>query len=723
MPIQRCSVKGVEGWQWGKSGKCYPGEGGKAEAVKQGQAVRTSGWAENLSMSVIESLSMSMEDALFAVQNVRRIRTSVVRTNPMKSDPTRTKTLRKRFEQDIGMRFIALRRAVIALIVEEDAFGLNLNRPFNQEQDDDSLLRRADSGLHGRILVRNTVPDGVSNSRESRRKILNQRFAFQSTAEQVVSFEGWIKEQLDDGLIDPGDPYWEKYIRQGYEKGAGRAFNDTYRARRALSGSAEQQAFFDGTREQFLQTAFGQQESIEKVKLLASRTLTDLKGVSGSVATRMGRILTDGLIQGMGPRAIAKLMIDDKSLGIDKRRAQTIARTEIIRAHAEGQLDALEQMGVEEVGVMVEWSTAGDDRVCPLCQPLEGVVLKIKEARGIIPRHPNCRCSFVPANVGEPEGTTRRVNFGEGTQEIGQRRSKTEVERAIKTSVSRERKAGTLKEKLKRSPWRGADRASTIAKFRPKSILDIGVVRVPGVPKKVTPKPVRVVTPKPKAPARITKIPDVPEKISPSFDNLHSRGLNIDLASFGDDLDPAMMKQFASILDQYDKDFPGILDHILITAEELGPDVGGVFRKEFGQQTFVFSKNVLKNPSTARKLVKSAKRSRWLASDELNSLIEHELGHLVDFRPSSKTGVVPTRFAKSYLRKNPPTRKTLSGYAETSKEEAWAEAWARIRSPGTKPLTSWEKGFRDALIRGYTEKKQDVPVWLSLKKISPKPKT
>ena len=53
---------------------------------------------------------------------------------------------------------------------------------------------------------------------------------------------------------------------------------------------------------------------------------------------------------------------------------------------------------------MVEWSTAGDDRVCEACLPMEGVVLKLSEAHNMIPRHPNCRCSFIPANVGESRG-------------------------------------------------------------------------------------------------------------------------------------------------------------------------------------------------------------------------------------------------------------------------------------------------------------------------------
>jgi len=48
----------------------------------------------------------------------------------------------------------------------------------------------------------------------------------------------------------------------------------------------------------------------------------------------------------------------------------------------------------------VEWGTAGDDRVCSVCQALEGRVLKIKDIRqnGHLqpPIHPNCRCRLVP---------------------------------------------------------------------------------------------------------------------------------------------------------------------------------------------------------------------------------------------------------------------------------------------------------------------------------------
>jgi SPP1 gp7 family putative phage head morphogenesis protein len=104
--------------------------------------------------------------------------------------------------------------------------------------------------------------------------------------------------------------------------------------------------------------------------------------------------LTDGLVQGKGPREIARDLNAQTDMG--QERALTIARTEIIRAHAEGQLTALEDLGVEEVGVTVEWMITDDEALCPKCAAMQGVILKLSEAHGLIPAHPNCRCAFAP---------------------------------------------------------------------------------------------------------------------------------------------------------------------------------------------------------------------------------------------------------------------------------------------------------------------------------------
>lgn len=334
-------------------------------------------------------------------------------------DPSRTKTLRRVFEREVTRRYRKVARAIVHLLTVEDAFGLK----------------------------------GVRN-------VDNQRFEFLSTVQQKEAFEKWLEKEMSDVVLT-GD-YWEEYIRQGYAKGAGRVFDDTRKVQRATAITPRQIGFMEGSKQQFLLDAFGRPESIEKVQLLASRVFTDLKGVSNTVSTQLSRVLVDGLVQGQHPMIIAKNMVGPDSplqkIGIN--RARMIARTEIIRSHAEGQLDGLEKLGVDKVGVMVEWSTAGDDRVCSLCMSLEGVVLKIKEARGILPRHTNCRCAFLPANVSEGPDATRRVNYGDGVIDVGQVRGKKAIQASIRRSVEAERIKGSFASKLKRSRWAGSSKVS-----------------------------------------------------------------------------------------------------------------------------------------------------------------------------------------------------------------------------------------------------------------------
>jgi hypothetical protein len=54
----------------------------------------------------------------------------------------------------------------------------------------------------------------------------------------------------------------------------------------------------------------------------------------------------------------------------------------------------------EAVGEWVNVATAGDDKVCPICEDIEeNGPYTINEARGLIPAHPRCRCAFIPARA------------------------------------------------------------------------------------------------------------------------------------------------------------------------------------------------------------------------------------------------------------------------------------------------------------------------------------
>ncbi len=466
MPIQDCQLDGRKGKRWGKSGKCYTGPGARRKALRQARAIKASQVSNREQVdgqirARCDSSSVSRgcsgtSDLSTGLPDILKVnRTQIVPSNPLKADPTRTATLRRKFETAIWIRFARLRRKIVDLVAVEDAFGLRnrvqspfevntLESPsplkrargvqnyggkqepyespyagenpasltFNIKEQNDGQCGCSDQGEMGRRDESNTTKGiskgmdnggGDSDNRvsngvgDSQVPVLNQRWAFRSDAEKLRLFQEWLQaesqlEILAGAQAATDEAYWQAFVEEGYRKGAGRAFNDTRKA--ALASGVAEEALFEGTRLEFLRSSFARPVAIGKVKLLAGRVFTDLKGVTEVMNTKMTRILAEGLAQGQNPAEMARTMIKDgmgftKTRGIQSR-AMTIARTEIIRAHAEGQLDAMEDLGVTEVGVMVEWSTAGDDRVCPLCAPMDGVVLKIPEARGLLPRHPNC---------------------------------------------------------------------------------------------------------------------------------------------------------------------------------------------------------------------------------------------------------------------------------------------------------------------------------------------
>lgn len=315
--------------------------------------------------------------------------------NPLRADPSRTATLRRLFTAALAGRFARLRAAVVRLVDAEDAFGLRRKNPFTANNG----AAVPDEGPHPDAGRTGSLPGGAT---------LNTRFAFRTSPEQVRAFEDWLRQEIGDTVLDPtGQELYRQYVERGFRQGAGRAFDDARRSEAVRAAGRQQPGWYQGTRDEFLRSAFGRPVAVEKVKLLVGRVFTELKGVTEAMATAMTRTLADGLVRGDSPRVLARALAKHVD-GIGRRRAELIAKTELIRCHAEGQLEALEQLGVDKIGAMVEWSTAGDYRVCILCSDLEGKVFTLAEARGLIPRHPACRCTWIPAKVGEKSKGNRR---------------------------------------------------------------------------------------------------------------------------------------------------------------------------------------------------------------------------------------------------------------------------------------------------------------------------
>jgi SPP1 gp7 family putative phage head morphogenesis protein len=348
-------------------------------------------------------------------KSLKRVGVSSPR-NPMRADPSRTSALRRQLVSELSSCFDALRVRVVKYLT--DANGLRLGRPTVNQ------------------LPPITDPDRVRHFRE------------------------WLTLQtVEVGLPSTtagghDSQLWWQFSLAAFRKGLARSFDDSrsiMRAKRAailhnakktpsasphssttsagkapkpnssppkpvphpLNPASGDSDFYQGSKDEFLRSALGSPVVTEKVNLLAGRLHDDIKGLTDDMRLRLSRTLTDGLTQGWSPHKIAKELSDQ--IGLTRARAEMIARTEIVRAHAEGQLDALAQLGVESVGVSVEWSTTGDPKVCEECSPMQGLIVPIKDARGMLPRHPNCRCAWVPAisptsPAHDPSGVSNTAN-------------------------------------------------------------------------------------------------------------------------------------------------------------------------------------------------------------------------------------------------------------------------------------------------------------------------
>lgn len=270
-------------------------------------------------------------------------------------DPSKTTILRQAFIRAMNKRLLKLKQDVLKWILEEDELGL--------------------------------LPVEI-------RQVGNRRtYAFATTTEKVSVFRRWFTNKVKQGVLETdGVPAWtDEYVHSAYRKGLVHSYLES--RRRFLA--AIDPRFIDLARDEFLKEAFAAPETVKKIQSIYTRTFETLKDYTHDMAVKTSSTLAEGLANGLHPSQIAR-ELTSKMDNLSRSRALTIARTEIIHSHAEGQLDGYEKLGVKEVGADVEWSTSGDSRVCEECATMEGVVMKIEEARGKIPLHPNCRCAWIP---------------------------------------------------------------------------------------------------------------------------------------------------------------------------------------------------------------------------------------------------------------------------------------------------------------------------------------
>lgn len=266
-------------------------------------------------------------------------------------DPTKTTTIRKQWEADFKRRYKGLMKDIQKTIVDNNVFSLKKNEP-----------------------------------------IPSDRFQFIREPEKVALFMEWLEQEQKKQILG---------VQRGttVASSANAAWQNTYidsSYKKALRTSATRMRR-QGARisDRFVETAFNRPVHADTAGIIYTRAFRNLEGITTTMDQQISSILARGVIDGIGARVLSK-QINDRVDKIGLTRSRMLARTEIIAAHAEATLNMYEEAGASGVTVQAEFATAGDDDVCPECEALEGKVYTIEESRGVIPVHPNCRCTFLP---------------------------------------------------------------------------------------------------------------------------------------------------------------------------------------------------------------------------------------------------------------------------------------------------------------------------------------
>jgi len=299
-----------------------------------------------------------------------------------RGDPTRTIMLRYRFVEEIKLRFKRIIRLTNQSIIKNNCFGMS---NFSLS----AVLFKKYSWEKGMVPI-------PSNA-----------FKFQRDPEKISSFLSWLRRMETAGIFQISfkpqvgagiEPVWSNiYIKNAYKKGILWARHRIKQDSKVLQQIGKQQNEIK-TELNFINSAFNQPVHADRVGVLYTRVFDNLKGITAAIDSKISGILSEGMSLGLSPYEVARNISKEiTTIGIN--RSTVLARTEIIRAHHLAAVQEYRNYGIEGVKVDAEWVTAGDERVCELCSPLDGKIFTLDEIEGKIPVHPQCRCAAVPVVI------------------------------------------------------------------------------------------------------------------------------------------------------------------------------------------------------------------------------------------------------------------------------------------------------------------------------------
>lgn len=308
-----------------------------------------------------------------------------------KGDPTGTGDIRRRYRALVDQRWNLFKRQLRNVVVDQDMLGLSLDKQ--------SPLSTAMAAF---------PHDG-----------------------KIRAFQAWVDDTLTRITLEHDTTYLDPMVSIAYNRAVKRAVG--------------------------LTANVVPPEAANSIAALQQLTMTELQGINEAVSQRLMRDTTDALLKTTTAKQVYVVLATDVDT-IGRTRSRALVETMVAKAHSTGTLDQFEGAGVKQVGLvpesvikikrdaltrdapsarfgtgpgsnlfrtevpsestirrigkaqsklealfpsLVNIETAGDEDVCQECQDLEDEgPYSINEARSLIPAHPWCRCTFVPADEG-----------------------------------------------------------------------------------------------------------------------------------------------------------------------------------------------------------------------------------------------------------------------------------------------------------------------------------
>ena len=255
--------------------------------------------------------------------------------------------------------------------------------------------------------------------------LTSQQFDFPSSDQKIEAFVNWMGGQNQKYILSGGtsgirtmgnllpeatearNSWITTYLDSAYQQGIRRARSEMQKL-----GIPVDDGTYPGSTSDPIQAAFNNPMNADRIGMIYTRAYSSLKGITDAMDSTVSDVLALGMADGRGPREIARLLnkaITGSGTGEDlgildslgryipaQRRAETLARTEVIRAHHQANMAEYRAAGLLGVKVQAEFLTAGDARVCPECSNKNGKIMSLDEAENLIPIHPQCRCVALP---------------------------------------------------------------------------------------------------------------------------------------------------------------------------------------------------------------------------------------------------------------------------------------------------------------------------------------